>query len=171
MILIGNASYYIENFAKASQLLTYLSFAILFIPVFVSVFFHSFIKRCQTCNRNQKCWYYYVSKNNTQTHTHTHCCELLVDAYCSVPFEWFFHRNRCSLSSGDKLFERVFFSLRFISFSIILIPINRTKRVRFCVHQFYFFFVWKMPNCDETNEYSFIIFTIRSWFIYLWLMN
>lgn len=54
--------------------------------------FHSFIKRCQTCNCNQKCWYY----TSTQTHIHAGVWASWWVCVIVVPFEWFFHRS-CTL--------------------------------------------------------------------------
>lgn len=81
-------------------------------------------KRCQTCNCNQKCWYY------ANTHASQSQC---VWVFCAV---WVisFHKNSLRLlSPGDKLFERfeLFFLCLRVYFCFQLIRFLRSFAPQF----------------------------------------
>lgn len=144
MILIGNVAYYIENQQAAAAA------AATTIAIFYVVF--SFIKRCQTCNCNQKCWYY------ASTHMHT------LHAIAELALSDFSIELVRLLSLGDKLFRCAFFVSFFFQLNLSFQPLP-LQLVSSFDEQLYFSARFLMPNYGS----RWIFIHRRNWvMIYLW---
>ena len=123
------------------------------IAIFYVVF--SFIKRCQTCNCNQKCWYY--ASAHTHAHTRSHAIVELALSDFSIELV-------CLLSLGDKLFQCAFFVSFLFQLNLFFQPLPLLLVSSFD-EQFYFSVRLLMPNYES----RWIFIHRRNWvMIYLW---
>lgn len=143
---------------------------------FLSFVLSVFVKRCQTCNCNQKCWYY--------ANTHTLQLQCVCYGFC-VPFEWFFHQTHSACyhrvinySNNSSFFSLLLLLCVSFLFQLMRLSVYEPRWWMFfnliqswCVYfDFIVCLLLKMPNFKSGMIIKFIHSEDQNWvMIYLWI--